>query len=581
MSGLIPEDVIRAVEQATSIHELVSEYVALKRQGRNWVGHCPFHQDKDPSFTVNEEKGLFHCFGCGAGGNAFRFLMMMEGLGFQEAVRRLGERAGIRVEATAGRSKEREEEGRLLELMAWAAGFYHRALMGAPPESAVKRYLRKRGLKDETVREFQIGWAPPGWDTLLKAIRSQGLEEGLAERAGLLVRRRGGEGFYDRFRERVIFPIRDASGRVVALGGRILTGDGPKYVNSPESPIYRKKEVLYGYSEARAHIRRSGRGYVVEGYMDLLALWEAGIREAVATLGTALTGSHASLLERASKDWILVFDGDEAGLAAAERALPELYKRGMRPKVLVLPEGEDPDSFVRAQGAEAWYRLSESAPQGVDFLLDRLLSGDPGPERRAEAAERALQVIAAEKSPVRLSALVDHVAKRTGIRAEALWDRVRKRRAGPGPTPPKAKASFKRHRAEEDFLSFLFHHPERIPDFEPLSPEGWLPRELKGLWEAALHLYEMTGGLDPEELIQRLEPGERDLARRLVSSPPPFPDPETALDALLKWAESKRQKAARAELRALLASEDLDEAERENLLRRLQELYYTARPEPV
>jgi DNA primase len=370
--AFIPEETLREVRERTNIVELIGEQIALRKAGQSWKGLCPFHGEKTPSFTVNEARGVFHCFGCGVGGTAFDFLMRREGMTFPEAAHALARRAGVPLPADdlspEARRAEAERQA-LLAVNAAAAAFFRARLDGEG--RGAREYLSSRGLSGETVEAFGLGYAPAGWENLLRHLAGQGHRPETVARAGLAVARDTGGGYYDRFRDRLMIPIADAQGRVVAFGGRAMAKDQePKYLNSAESPVYRKGDVLYGLPQAREAIRRADQAVVVEGYFDCIALHQAGVAETVATCGTALTARHVETLKRYAKRIVTLFDGDAAGLRAAERSL-ELFERAeIEARVAELPRGEDPDTFVRKAGEDSLRQRIAAGKALQEALID-------------------------------------------------------------------------------------------------------------------------------------------------------------------------------------------------------------------
>ncbi|MBN2225506.1 MAG: DNA primase [Deltaproteobacteria bacterium] len=372
MAGKIPERTIDEIRDRTDILSLIGKYVPLKKAGRNFVGLCPFHAEKTPSFSVNPEKGIYKCFGCGKGGSAINFLMEIEGMSFVEAVRDLGNRCGVRIQPDS-RTKERtDDRAAVLYTVNEDARAYFAENLKAPEAKGAVAYLKKRGLDGETARLFQIGYAPAGWDGLISYFRHSARGEKVLVSAGLAVE--GDRGVYDRFRDRIIFPIRDHRERCVGFGGRIVGPGEPKYLNSPETPVYHKGEVLYGLDITREEIRKAGYAVVVEGYLDLIALFQAGVRNVVATLGTALTKEHLKRLKNYTREVVLLFDPDEAGMKAAERTLPLFGEGTIYAKAAVLPENLDPDDFVRKNGAAAFYEIVTAARDLFDFAVERVFT---------------------------------------------------------------------------------------------------------------------------------------------------------------------------------------------------------------
>lgn len=347
--------------------DVVSDYVTLRRSGKNYMGLCPFHDEKTPSFSVNPEKQIFHCFGCGKGGSVFTFLMEHENVTFVEAVHHIARRLHITIPETQGEREAGSEAESLARVTRFAARFFHDRLLNSDRESVVRQYAERRGLSEETIKSFGLGYAPDSWNDLLSAAREKGIGADWLVKAGLA--KTGEQRTYDAFRKRLIFPIQAPSGRVVGFGGRALSDeDQPKYLNSPESPIYRKSQVLYGLYQARDSLRRQGQALVVEGYMDLLGLHEQGIHGVVALCGTALTREQARLLARYGQQAYLVYDSDQAGVRATWRAIEPLVESGLWTRIVRLPEDYDPDSYVREHGPDGFMKLVEQADSLADFM---------------------------------------------------------------------------------------------------------------------------------------------------------------------------------------------------------------------
>jgi DNA primase len=413
---------------ATDMVSLVQAYVpSLKRAGKSYKGICPFHAEKTPSFTISPDKGLYHCFGCGASGDAIGFVMAIEKIGFIEAVKLLAERAGIPFpERKPARSDD--ERDKLLAVCETACAFYQQVLRDAGPGSEPVEWLKSRGIDGRTALDFRIGFAPNAWDALARHAAGKGIDVATLAAAGLVVEKEGGGG-YDRFRNRVIFPISTISGRVVAFGGRAMSPDEPaKYINSPETLLFRKGDTLYGLHRTKDAIRREGTAVLVEGYTDFLSVYTSGIEHVVATSGTALTESQARLLSRYSKVVIILYDGDDAGRAASERAVQPLLAACEEVRVALLPEGSDPDSFARQRGGEALRELLDSAVRWQRFVLDRwapdfsamgisaqtsviervgeYLRGVPDPGRRELEVRKASEELAVDEAIVRRAARI-------------------------------------------------------------------------------------------------------------------------------------------------------------------------------
>ncbi len=433
----------------TSIVELVRTYVQLQKKGSTWKGLCPFHQEKTPSFVVNEGRKSFHCFGCGQGGDAIQFLREIEGLGFVDAIKELAESAGLplpREDITPQEAARISHRDRLYKANDVAAKYFA-SVLRSPEGEEGRRYLESRSYDLEFADQHRLGVAPDGWDGLSLALRAGGIEPRIGEEAGLLVAKKGGNGHYDRFRNRLMFPIREQSGKVVAFGGRTLGDDTAKYINSPESPVYNKSHILYGLYEARRDIHRADKVLVVEGYFDVLGLARAGVGFSVAPCGTALTEQQLSALSSHTKEVVLLFDSDKAGRQAAMRALPICLQKGLWPSYLSVPDGKDPDDFAREHGAEAVQALLETAQPLLDVFIEDSL---PGPDDGAQAADRCLEELApilVMLKPVQQADTIRRVARALGVDARVVEDQVskakRSRRPAPQPRdmhPPSASA---------------------------------------------------------------------------------------------------------------------------------------------
>ena len=533
MAGYSPQllDEIRA---RLDIVELVGQVVNLKRAGQHWKGLCPFHAEKTPSFTVNPKRGIFHCFGCGAGGDAFGFLMRHDRLGFPEAVRALGERVGV--ELPTKREPEADNKFETLRhIMALASDFYSQSLWG--PEGAKGRdYLERRGVDPDVARRFGLGYAPEGWNTLLTAMGAHAISPDQLSQAGLALPRQTGGGFYDRFRGRLLFPIRDPQGRVIAFGGRALAGEEPKYLNSPETPLYVKGHTLYALDVARAGMREKSRAIIVEGYLDCLMAHQHGFGETVAALGTAFTPAQLGLLRRHADEVIALFDADAAGQKATAR-IEEMLTDTMNVqnlgwsvartgdfgrsgyfsiRVAVLPSGHDPDSLLRAEGAAALATRIEAARPLLSFVLDGALGEEDlsTARGRATAHARVALLLSKVQSAEEATELAREAARRLGVDATQLWiesqqlqgARARGRRERPDATPP-AAALAPPTLAERDLVALLLHVDEaRIELFPVLEDADVAHLGLRALLSALRH----ASG-PPEALMHQLE-GESERA---------------------------------------------------------------------
>jgi DNA primase len=429
-----PDSFVEEVRRAADIVRVISEHVALKKMGTSWKGLCPFHQEKTPSFNVRQEPAVFHCFGCGEGGDVFKFVMLRERVSFPEAIEMLARRFGVPVpEGRVEPGPDRKEREEMLALMEAAAQHFTRNFWTAPGTKA-REYLLGRGFRKETLERIRAGAARDAWDDLLGALRGK-FSPALLLKAGLVLERQGKEGHYDRFRNRAVFPIANESGKVVAFGARSLDGSEPKYLNSPETPVYSKSRVLYGLSWAREAVTREKRAVLMEGYLDVARAIEQGVPEAVATCGTALTAQHARMLRRFAETAVLNFDQDEAGQKAARRSLEPLLEEGLRVRVVELPEGHDPDTFLKAEGGEAYRRRLDEAPEAVEWLMRRAeRTHDTGsPAGKAAFFADVLPGLLRTQNAVERSAWLGRVVERGRLDPGAAREELR--RAGEGRRP--------------------------------------------------------------------------------------------------------------------------------------------------
>ena len=490
--GLISDEVINQIRDRVDIAEIVGQHVALTRAGQNLKGLCPFHQEKSPSFTVSSSRQIFHCFGCGAGGNVYTFLMKLTGAAFPEIVRDLGRKAGVDVpESTGGGSShERSQLVRLEQLNAAAGAYYCRMLTEGTPGVQARAYLEGRGIRPDTARQFQVGYAPPEWDGLTKAMLKEGFAPADLVVAGLSIPRdhsgqqRGSSaGHFDRFRSRVMFPIQDLRKRVVAFGGRILGEGTPKYLNSPETPLFKKGQTLFAMEAAREAAGQHQTLIIVEGYFDAVALHQSGVRHVAATLGTALTAEHITIIRRFASNVVLLFDPDQAGVRAALRTLDLFVDSGLSVKVVSLPQGDDPDTYVRQYGAEAFAALRDAAPSLLDFAVEHSLrTAESGTiEDRIRAVDAVLRILQKSAHPIEREERIRLVAERLGLSQQRLIDRyptlaLEDHRRSPTRTQapsPAAPFKSKANPEERDLAHLLVQGSLSPADLHKLSPEAF------------------------------------------------------------------------------------------------------------
>jgi DNA primase len=514
LKGSIPEDKIEEVRRRIDIVSLIGEYVTLKKAGRNFLGLCPFHREKTPSFTVSPDKQMFYCFGCSEGGNAVSFLMKLNHLTFPEAVRHLAGKTGIVIPDRPLSREERERSTlgeQIRRVNGLAADHFVRTLQSPAGEGA-REYLRKRGIEAESISMFRIGLAPEGWRKLLDFLDHEGVSAKLVEQAGLAVARGGERGFYDRFRGRLMIPIEDVDGRVIAFGGRVMGVGEPKYMNSPESAVYTKGNNLYGLSRTREAIRQAGFAILVEGYFDLIALWGAGIRNVVATLGTALTRSQVDLLRRYTPRVVAVFDPDEAGRKALARSLELFLAGNIHAKAVILPDGHDPDDFVRTRGREKMDELLARAVPMVDYYIEEIIGGRRSLEEDRDKLREAIAFISRIGEAVERNLFIKKVSETLNVDQDVLKAEVFRvlTHAVPPAAPLKKRAVREPDPLELSLVHMMIESPDRIP---AVAASGVLAcfttEELRSLAEGLLKAFEKEGGAIPDisPLVNGLEEG--------------------------------------------------------------------------
>ncbi len=525
MPGLYSDDILDEVARANDIVGVIQGYFPLKRAGKDYKALCPFHPEKTPSFTVSPAKQIFKCFGCGAGGSVFNFIMMKENVTFPEAVRILAERAGVRLKTDPEARKRAGRVRRLRKVLDRATRLFEAALKDEELGRPAREYLAGRGFEEEVIERFRIGYAPPGWDRLLKKAEQAGVEADLLEAAGLVTRRDDGSGLYDRFRNRVIFPILDTLSRPVAFGGRTLGDDPAKYLNSPETALFRKAEHLYGLPQARPGIEQERRAVVVEGYTDVVMAHQAGMTNVVATLGTALTADHVRTLKRYADDVVLVFDSDAAGQRAADRAVELFLAEDVGVYVTELPEGKDPFDVCREEGAEGFASHLAEATEALEYkwkLVRNAFGADASPAAKRRALEAMLESLArapaltAGEPGVRGEMLLGRIGQTLGVSQDALrreLARVRRRAkrsaAGMevGAALPEKAAEGRRWAAERDILTALVHWPSRTAEVAEALPGGVRSEPLRPLYEALASLPKPRD-CDIQALARQLEDPE-------------------------------------------------------------------------
>lgn len=454
-------EIIDQIRQTANILEIAALYTELKQRGRRHVGLCPFHTEKTPSFYLDDDKQLYHCFGCGAGGDIFTLVMEKENLSFPEAVRFLAEKYNIEMpeyKALSPQMKSLKEN--ISKITEDALAFFRKNLNNTAEGKKALAYLAKRKIPPETIRELKLGYAMNSWDSLLLFFRRKKVSESLLEQAGLILRRQNKEGYYDRFRGRIIFPIfHDRTGKVLAFGGRSLFDEEPKYLNSPDTPIYSKGNMLYGLNFSRDAVKERDRIILVEGYTDFIALYQAGIKHAAASLGTSLTPQQIDLVRRRYTSNITTcYDGDQAGLKAALRAVSLCFEQGAQVRAVLLPEGSDPDSFIATNGGEAFLKLVKASVSGLKFIVDFHTSGrrPTSPEAKAKVAREVLQQI----NKIQDTIVRSEYIKRTSEYLDIDEDEFRKSALTKSSAKAQVKEELSFVQAEKRLLQIIFEDTE-------------------------------------------------------------------------------------------------------------------------
>ena len=547
MAVFIPEDKISEIKNAADIVDIVSEAVLLKKAGKNHVGLCPFHSEKTPSFTVSPDKQIFYCFGCGTGGNVFSFLMKQEGLSFPETVRVLGKRYGIDIPdrpLSPEQKRKISERESLFDINRRAMEFYHQALKDSGAGQVARSYLKKRGISQKTIDDFKLGYAREGWDYLLNFFLKKRISPVLLEKSGLVVPKKNKSGYYDRFRNRILFPIFDASMQVIGFGGRVLDDSLPKYLNSPETLIYNKRRSLYGIQRAKEKCRSAGSVFIVEGYLDVIALHQHGVENSVATLGTALTPDHVRFLTRFADSMVLVYDSDDAGIRSAKRCIDTFWKEHVDFRrqdvyreenadthILVLPAGHDPDSYIFEKGPELFLEAAASAPGIITFLMNCAI------DKHGLSTEGKVSIIKEMQGP--LAAINDRVAQglyiqklaeRLGIAENAILERISQvsaritERGYANDGPPASADPARRsdvmksasegqrsqmvdigNRFERQIIAMMLQFPDSLPEVDKLSTLNYFENKtLKNLGEFILRS-NLTSADRVSELMSRVD----------------------------------------------------------------------------
>lgn len=531
LAGKIPEEVIEQIRTQSDIVDVISEYMQLTKRGRNWFGLCPFHGEQTPSFSVSSDKQIFHCFGCGAGGNAITFIMDIEGISFPDAVVKLGERAGIHLDVGPTlpdvTKKISKAEERMKEAHAFAADFFHHLLLNTEDGEEPLNYLLERGFTRELIESNSIGWSLPSFDALTILLERKGYNLQEIAESGLVIKREGEERYFDRFRGRIMFPIRDENGKIIAFSGRILssTGEEAKYLNSPESPIFQKSEVLYNLDKARTSIRKNRQVVLMEGFMDVLAATSVGVANAVATMGTSLTNQHITKLKRLVEQITICYDGDNAGFDAAKRAAQLLQAERMKVNIAVLPDKLDPDEYIRSLGGQAFKeQILENPHAYIAFMMmhARRNKNFQFENDTLQYIQEVLEQLIGRSSPVERDLYIRQLSTQTNISEEAIYAQFRKLEANQVrsakvemPVPPsmlvtqQQKPMDAAERAERLLLAHMLHNIDvvdrvlRSEQKEPFVRDAYM-----AVFVRLVGFYEEYGHPDYQRFVEILDDAE-------------------------------------------------------------------------
>ena len=525
------------IKRSADIVEVIGQYVQLKKAGKNFSGLCPFHAEKAPSFTVSQDRQSFHCFGCKKGGDLFTFWMTYHNCTFPEALKDLAERYHVTLSGDFSPSEEKKKSDlreSLFTINEMAAGFFQGVLKHEQAGKAASDYLRNRGISKEIIEEFRLGYSPDKWDGLTLYLMGKNADPSHAVQAGLIIPKKNG-GHYDRFRGRIMFPISNLRERIIGFGGRVLDDGMPKYLNTPETPIFHKGEFPYGLDSSFRSIREKGRAIIVEGYMDLLALKEKGLDEVVATLGTAMTGDHIRKIKGYAREAVVVFDSDEAGKSAAMRTLPIFLNEGLSAKAVVLPEGHDPDTYVKQNGLPSFEKLVEKADLLFDFYLNRSLSlNNQDVEGKVRAMKEILPVLAEVRNNAQCSLYVRSLAERIGIREDVVLAELasfRKSRSSDElERGVRRKISASRSEStvgDSQLLNLMVHHPETISMLYDSECENLLSDPgIKEIACVIIDEHRRTGSFSPDDFEKRLNAEVMAVLREILVSESIYSDEE-------------------------------------------------------
>ena len=577
MATYIPEDKISEISNAADIVDIVSQSVSLKKTGKNYVGLCPFHSEKTPSFTVSPDKQIFYCFGCGVGGNIFNFLMKQDGISFPEAARTVAKRYGIQLPARQMTPEQRQrisEREQLFNINRWALSYYQNSLLKSMPGKQALAYLQHRGINQQTIKTFGLGYVADNWDSILRFLISKNFPQSLIEKAGLVIPRKNKGGYYDRFRNRIIFPIFDLANQPIGFGGRVLGDALPKYLNSPETPLYHKTKSLYGLNFAKQKSRETESMYLVEGYFDAIALHQHGIENVVATLGTSLSAEHVRAVRNVvgkTGKIILVYDSDPAGIKAAERSIRIFDQEYVEALIMILPPTHDPDSFIFQEGRGAFESYTQRAKGIMPYLMDAAIkkysnNGDLTVEGRVKVISELKQPLAAVQDSFKRTLYIQELAERLDIKEQALLqeirsllqrDSIRVKITSPRHAKPVLNnRQIKEDRMERQIIAMMLQFPPILPEVKERSLiQQFNSRDLKQIGEQLLHHQHQSAS----DVIERMDDAQlKNLAASLLINDESWTmEGCRRLIAQFEASQNRQQKSLLQRIKAAEANQDI------------------------
>lgn len=553
------EDIIKEIQMRADLVEIVSEYVSLKKRGDEYVGLCPFHSEKTPSFSVNPSKQLFYCFGCGTGGNVYTFLMKKENLSFPESVRYLADRYGINLlpEIDEKVSKAFKAKRRLLYVNRRIANFYTYNLFNTAKGKRALKYLKKRGINYDTIKTFSIGYALPAWDSLISFAKKQGFKLDMLDTLGLIILRKDKKGYFDRFRDRIIFPIFDNTGNIVGFGGRVIDKGRPKYLNSPESPVFSKSNNLYGLNL----IKRDPdvNIVVVEGYMDCISLHQRGLTQCVASLGTALTKKQANLLKRFTNEVILAYDADSAGKAATLRGMDILSEEGLNVRVLNLPTDKDPDDFIREEGIDAFRNLLDKSLEFTDFKLKIASEGINlnSAAGKLQFLQKAVEILVDIDDMIKQDLFIKKISRKLDVSEFAIKREVEKKQFPNNGSRYKKSQTTNNNKESKEILSkrgsykaemcllkiFIEDKEKRTKIINNITPHNFLNEETRKIAEIVFGMHDKGKNIIIADIYNYLDEKSSDILSKIMMSDIKLVSSDTLNSLLRKVKEDYYQKA--------------------------------------